>query len=84
MSDLNGTDIFVHGGTVEGVLRGLSDCFVHVNGPPPMTETKRIYRELRRAQPGVLKRVGATTIFSPRAFKELALMARVLTTRLGR
>lgn len=82
LSDLNGTDVFIHGGTVEGVLRGLIDCFVKVSGPPPIAETKRIYRELRRAQPSVLRRVGAKTIFSPRVFKELALMARVLTTRM--
>jgi len=82
LSDLNGTDVFIHGGTVEGVLRGLSDCFVKVNGPPPMAVSRRIYRELRRAQSGVLRRFGAQTIYSPRVFKELALMARALTARI--
>lgn len=82
LSDLNGTDVFIHNGTVEGVLCGLSDCFVKVDGPPPMAVSRRIYRELRRAQPGVLRRFGAQTIYSPRVFKELALMARALTARI--
>jgi hypothetical protein len=78
LSDLNGTDVFIHGGTVEGVLRELSHSFINAESPT-LDETKKVYRALRRAQPQLLQASGSTTVFAPRAFKQMALLARELT-----
>ncbi len=79
LSDLNGTDPFIHGGRIAGVLRELSNSFINVEQSPTLSETTKVYRALRRAQPRVLEASGSTTLFAPRAFKQMALMARELT-----
>jgi hypothetical protein len=49
LSDLNGTDPFVHGDTAKGVLRGLTNSLSRRTDRPKFAELEAIYRDLRRA-----------------------------------
>ncbi len=59
LSDLNGTDPYVHGSTVTGVFR----------------EMKRVYRDVEDSLPEVLRRAGTRSIYNARVFKDICVIA---------
>jgi hypothetical protein len=75
LSDLDGTDAYIHGGTVAGVFRELGNAFVGSSRQPTVTEMSRIYRLLRVHFRSVLKRAGAKDAFNARVFEELCVRA---------
>jgi hypothetical protein len=77
MSDLDGTDPNIHGGTVEGVMRELCNAFVRRNGPAPtVPEMMRVYRRTVRQLPDVLRNAGTDSPFEARVFEDLCFVAR--------
>jgi hypothetical protein len=76
LSDLDGTDVRVHGGTIEGLFGALCDIFVRTTRQPSVQEMRRIYRVLRRNLPMVMKQAGAKDPYGARVFKDLILAAR--------
>jgi hypothetical protein len=83
LSDLDGTDPYIHGGTVAGVFRELGNAFVGTARQPSVTEMAKIYRLLRAQLPAVLRTCGAKNAFSARVFKELSVRASLAVTELG-
>jgi hypothetical protein len=75
LSDLDGTDAYIHGGTVAGVFRELGNAFVGSRRQPNVTEMSQIYRLLRVHFRSVLKKAGAKDAFNARVFKELCVRA---------
>jgi hypothetical protein len=75
LSDLDGTDAYVHGGTIKGVFREVGNAFVGTNRQPTVTEMMQIYRVLRAQLESVLRRAGARDAFNARVFKELCVLA---------
>jgi hypothetical protein len=75
LSDLDGTDAYIHDGTVKGVFREVGNAFVGSNWQPTVTEMMQIYRVLRAKFPDILKRAGAQNAFNARVFKELCVAA---------
>jgi hypothetical protein len=75
LSDLDGTDAYIHGGTVAGVFRELGNAFVGSRRQPSVTEMSQIYRLLRVHFRSVLKKAGAKDAFNARVFKELCVRA---------
>jgi hypothetical protein len=75
LSDLDGTDAYIHGGTVAGVFRELGNAFVGSRRQPTVTEMSQIYRLLRAQFSGILKKAGARDAFNARVFKELCVLA---------
>ena len=75
LSDLDGTDAYIHGGTVKGVFREVGNAFVGSNRQPTVTEMMQIYRVLRAQLKGILRRAGAQDAFNARVFKELCVLA---------
>jgi len=75
LSDMDGTDPYVHGGTIAGVFRELGNAFVGSSRQPTVTEMSQIYRVLRTQLSSVLKRAGAQDAFNARVFKELCVLA---------
>jgi hypothetical protein len=75
LSDLDGTDAYIHGGTVAGVFRELGNAFVGSSRQPTATEMSQIYRLLRAQFRSVLKKAGAKDAFNARVFKELCVRA---------
>jgi hypothetical protein len=51
ISDLAGTDINIHDGTIQGVMRELCNMFVRRSVRPDVTDVMRLYRKLRSVIP---------------------------------
>jgi hypothetical protein len=83
LSDLDGTDTYIHGGTVAGVFRELGNAFVGSSRQPTVTEMLQIYRVLRTQFRSVLKRAGAKDAFNARVFKELCVRASTAAEELA-
>jgi len=77
LSDLNGSDANIHGGTVEGVMRELCNAFVRRRGPrPSVPEMMQNYRRVVRQLEAVLANAGANSVFEARVFEDLCFVAR--------
>jgi len=81
LSDLGGTDIYIHYGNVRGVFRQLCNAFVRL-GQPTTQDMDETYRRLADLLPQLLKQTGADSPFEARIFRDLVVMAaRVLARR---
>jgi hypothetical protein len=77
LSDLNGTDPYIHEGTVHGVLRGLMNALTRTSHRPELADLNAIHSDLQTAARKIrLERGG--TLFEARAFEDLAVLARRL------
>jgi hypothetical protein len=80
LSDLNGTDPNIHGGTVEGVMRELCNAFVRPKAlMPSFPEMMSSYRVLTRNAETIRRNAGAETLFEARVFKDLYFAAAAIT-----
>ena len=77
MSDLDGTDPYIHDGTIRGVMREVCNAFVKPN-QPTVPQMMKMYRDLRRAVPKILRDAGTRSLFTARAFADLCLAAAAL------
>jgi hypothetical protein len=75
LSDLNGTDPYIHEGTVRGVLRGLMNALTRTTHRPELTELDAIYGDLRKAARRIRSERGGS-LFEARAFQDLAVLAQ--------
>jgi hypothetical protein len=75
LSDLDGTDVYIHGGTVKGVFRELCNAFVRNRRQPSAVEMMQIYRILRSNLAGILRKAGAKNPFNARVFINLCVLA---------
>ncbi|MGB2591309.1 MAG: hypothetical protein WBG02_11100 [Candidatus Acidiferrum sp.] len=75
LSDLNGTDPYIHGGTIQGVFRELCSAFVRPGQQPSVPEMWRIYRAVRERVPTILRDCGTRSIFQARTFYEISVAA---------
>jgi hypothetical protein len=69
-SDLAGTDVNIHNGTVNGVMRELCNVFLREAVRPDVGNLMKKYRRLRSAIPQIQLRAGARTLYEPRAFAD--------------
>jgi len=75
LSDLNGTDPFIHEGTVAGLFRELCSMFRRPGRQPTVQQMWRIYWKLRKALPLVLAQAGSDSLFTARVFGDVCAMA---------
>ena len=81
LSDISGTDIYVHYGTARGVFTQLCNAFVRLKSQPTTQDIERVYRGLTDLLPELQKRAGASSPFEARVFRDLVVTARGLTRR---
>jgi hypothetical protein len=81
LSDLDGTDPYIHGGTVRGVMREVCNAFVSPVKQPTVPQMMRMYRELRRDARSILKNAGGHSTFTARVFSDLCLAAAALRSK---
>ena len=77
LSDLDGTDPYIHGGKPEGVLRELSDALYRTDSTPPFTELRDIYKDLKVASSKLKSEFPTGSLFAARPFQELVMVARI-------
>jgi hypothetical protein len=75
LSDLNGTDPYIHEDTVHGVLRGLMNALTRTTHRPELAHLDAIYRDLRKAARKILTERGGS-LFEARTFQDLAVLAQ--------
>ena len=75
LSDLNGTDPYVHDGTVVGVFRELRNIFVRPGKQPSISQMWKIYRDVRKNLPAILKNAGTRSVYRAGVFKEICALA---------
>jgi hypothetical protein len=82
LSDLDGTDPYIHDGKIMGVFRELCNMFTKVHGQPTVQHMGEIYRELRRSAPAILRKSGSDSPYRARVFKDLVVAARYVALTL--
>ncbi len=80
MSDLDGTDPYIHDGTVHGVMREVCNAFLKPK-QPTVPQMMKMYRDLRRAVPKILHNAGTRSLFTARVFSDLCLAAAGLRNK---
>lgn len=81
LSDLSGTDVYVHDGTPTGIFRELRNALVLADHQPTVQEMAAIFRGLRRALPGIMRNTGARSAFEASVFADLIVLGKALTDR---
>ena len=76
LSDLDGSDPNIHGGTVEGVMRELCNAFIRRGAAPSVPHMMHNYRQMVRQLDDVLTNAGTTSVFQARVFEDLCFLAR--------
>jgi hypothetical protein len=80
MSDLDGTDPYIHDGTVRGVMREVCNAFTRPD-QPTVPQMMKMYRDLRRSVPKILHDAGTQSLFTARVFSDLCLAAAGLRSK---
>lgn len=81
LSDLNGTDPYIHDGKIKGVFRELCNIFVRPDRQPTTQQMALIYRELRQNLPKILHQSGADSPYKTSVFKNLCVVAGACAER---
>ena len=81
LSDLGGTDVYVHGGKPSGVFRELCNALVWSQRQPTVQQIDGIYRGLVGMLPEIRTKAGATSAFEARVFADLLVASRALADR---
>lgn len=81
MSDLGGTDINIHEGTVEGVMRELCNIFVRRSVRPDVSDLMMMYKAAKDALPRIQRKAGSRSVYEPRIFSDLCYVANDLVPR---
>jgi hypothetical protein len=76
LSDLNGTDPQVHGGTAAGIMRELSNVFRRPRNQPTVPEMMATFNAISRRSAKILAAAGAASLFEARAFQDLCIAAK--------
>ena len=82
LSDLNGTDPYIHDGTIRGVFRVFGSIFVRSHRQPTVPQMRRIYRALRLSFDDILDRAGESSAFNARVFRDLCVLASATADQL--
>jgi hypothetical protein len=79
LSDLSGTDVYIHHCTVRGVFTELCNAFVRLNSQPTAQEMEETYLRLKKLLPELQRQTRARSPFEARVFRDLVVTARTLT-----
>ena len=81
LSDLGGTDVYIHRGSADGLFGELTSAFVRTRYQPSVRQMKIIFGALRDALPKLMRDAGTRSPFKARVFDDLRLLARSLGGR---
>jgi hypothetical protein len=75
LSDLNGTEIFIHGYKPRGIFQELTDVLVKEPHQPTVRELEAIYDDLKREALQIKKNLRRKSLFHARPFRDLSIKA---------
>ncbi|MGD1102632.1 MAG: hypothetical protein ABSA59_11245 [Terriglobia bacterium] len=76
LSDLNGTDPYIHHYQPDGVLQQLTDALIRVRHRPTVMELEAILDDLKKAAVKIKRGLRTKSLFGSRAFEDLVLAAQ--------
>ena len=79
LSDLDGTDAYIHEKRPIGIFRELGNALVRSRDQPTVHQMRLIYRNIKMASPLIMKKAGAKSLFEARVFTQLVVLARKYT-----
>ena len=82
LSDLGGTDVYIHEGKPRGIFRELCSAFVRTQRQPDVEQMNMIYKRLKQALPDLLRKAGSRTAFQARVFSDLRVLSRALSAEI--
>jgi hypothetical protein len=82
LSDLDGTDPYIHEGKVRGVFRELGNIFIKPKRQPTAQQMALIYRELNERVPAILRQSGSKSLYTAKVFKDLSVAAKISAERI--
>jgi hypothetical protein len=77
LSDINGTEVYVHGGTPIGILRALTNALARSSHRPTVRELQAIYRDVKRTSILLKQKLATQTLFDTRPFLDLVIAASI-------
>ena len=80
MSDLDGTDPYIHSGTVEGILSELRNAFVR-DGAPQIQKMVAAYGVVEDSIEKIMAGAGTRNLYTASAFRDLCLVAEEVAHR---
>ena len=83
LSDMNGHDPHIHGGTQKGILRCLLDCFGSPSADPSLNQLTDLTRKTSRFCSVLLRDLGAEDPFSRHVFRQTVEAAAELSQAQG-
>jgi hypothetical protein len=75
LSDLDGTQVYVHGGTPTGVLKLLTNALARSTHEPTVQQLKAVYQDVRKAAEQIKKVHATCDVFDTRPFLDLVYAA---------
>ena len=81
LSDINGTEPYIHDGRPTGILRELTNALARNEHKPTVAELKAIYRDVKRTAATLKRELATQTLFDARPFLDLVLAANVSARR---
>lgn len=75
LSDLKGTDAYIHDGRAMGVFRELCNAFTRPGQHTTVPQMQLILRGLKKALPTIMKNAGSKSPFSAQVFDKLRVAA---------
>ncbi len=76
LSDLDGTDPYIHDEKPKGLFRELGNALVRSTDQPTVRQMFGIYRKIKIASPLIMENAGAKSLFDARVFRQLVVLAR--------
>jgi len=83
LSDLNGRDPYIHGGTVRGTVTCVLDAMRPRSGAPDVDEVYRFCRTMSIVAREIKRKRGRGTLFARTAFLDLVTLGTVRAQQLG-
>jgi hypothetical protein len=81
LSDINGTEVYIHNGRPIGVLRELTNALARNQHRPTVRELHAVYRDVRRAAATLKRDLATHSLFDTRVFQDLVLAASISAKR---
>ena len=82
LSDLSGTDVYIHDGKPQGIFRELCSAYVRSQHQPTVREMNIVYQKLKKALPQLMRDAGSKTAFQARVFSDLCTLGRAANAQL--
>jgi hypothetical protein len=75
LSDLGGTDVYIHHGRPSGLFSELTNAFVRAQRQPSVYQMRHVHVGVRRGLPDIMRKAGTRSAFKAQVFERLRLLA---------